>query len=232
MTQQLLGGLAGGILKGKAEPGVVAVVGAFWPLGLWFAAAIALGMYLWTGDRRATLTVLVTTMLAWIAIVALAWLALSRGAIGGLVPLAGAVGAVLTHLGCSLVVPSLRQLVPIALTGFAGLVTSMIGAPTFLNIFPLWQGAVAFCIGVGLGLSTVSTAAPAAPPVTPAAGPAPAVPPPAATGTPPPATPSVPSPPAAEGAAPAAQAAGGVQSGPQSPVAALVRRLLGARSGF
>jgi hypothetical protein len=205
------------------------VVAAFWAFGLAFAVAMALGVFLWTGERRDMLTVLVTTMLAWIAVVVLAWGAIRRGSVGGLVPLAGAAGAVLTQLGCSIVAPSLRHPLLVVLTGFAGIVTCMVVAPpNYPNLFPLWQAAVAFCIGVGLGMPQGAAVAPAMAPSAP--GPGPAAPP--AQAAPPPAAP-VTSPTAARPASPGApEPAAAMPSASRKPTGSLLRRLLGTRSGF
>jgi len=152
-------GLAAG---GKTGPGFDLDLGGLirelWHFGLFFAAAVPLGVFLSTGNRRAIPTLFVTTMLAWIAVIVLAWLAITRATFSNLDAIAGAVGALLTHLGCSIVAPHLRHPVPIAVTAIAGAVVAMI-VPS-QSLFPLWQGVVAFCIGWGLSLPQPAAAPP------------------------------------------------------------------------
>jgi hypothetical protein len=150
---------------GKADLGLNlgSVIRSFWHFGLAFAVAIPLGVFLATGNRRAIVTLFVTTMIAWIAVISLAWLAITQQVgFSNLDAIAGAVGAVLTHLGCSIVAPHLRHLVPIAVTAFAGAVVAMI-VPS-QSLFPLWQGVVALCIGWGLGFPQAAAAPPDTPP--------------------------------------------------------------------
>jgi hypothetical protein len=167
-----------GIYIGELLPslGLRAEVRVAVPFGLCFAVAVAMGVFLWTGERRAIPVVLITTMLAWIALILLGAIAEPWASSFRLMPVAGAVGAVLTHLGCSVVAPVLRHRMLIALTGLAGMVASVIVGPAALymsplnalKLFGLWQGAVAFCIGAGLATRTEAAAAPAA---SPASGP-------------------------------------------------------------
>jgi hypothetical protein len=63
----------------------------------------------------------------------------------------GAVGAVITHLSCSIFVRELRRLNYIALTCAVGaLVGLLLRAQFSLGLlFLIWQPAVMFCIGLG-----------------------------------------------------------------------------------
>lgn len=134
-------------------------VGAL-PVGFFFGAAVALGMWFWNGKAWSVPVLLVTTMYAWSAAIQVAirtqrhagddphLIAASLGA--------GAVGAVLTHLGCALFARELRRPARIALTCIVGAVVGMLfylGERKFIDerlLYVMWQPAVAFCIGAGL----------------------------------------------------------------------------------
>lgn len=130
------------------------------PMGLYFGLAVAIGVWLATGNAWSIPVLLVTTMYAWRAAVQIAirlqrnsgedfyLIAASLGA--------GAVGAGLTHLGCALFAPGLRRPRAIAITCIVGAVAGMLFYLTERNyingrlLYIVWQPAVAFCIGSGL----------------------------------------------------------------------------------
>ena len=130
------------------------------PIGLFFGAVIALGVWVWTGSLWCVPVLLVTTMYAWSAAIQVAirtqrhvdddphLIAASLGA--------GAVGAGLTHLGGALFAPQLRRPLRIAVTCAVGALAGMLlylGQRKFIDervLYLVWQPAVAFCIGMGL----------------------------------------------------------------------------------
>lgn len=130
------------------------------PIGIFFAAVVAFGLWTWTGKGWALPVLLVTTIYAWSAAIQVAirlqrtadddphLIAASLGA--------GAVGAGLTHLGCALFSPELRRPARIAVTCAVGALAGMflfLGQRKFLDerlLYVVWQPAVAFCIGMGL----------------------------------------------------------------------------------
>ena len=130
------------------------------PVGLFFGAAVALGIWMWTGNLWSVPVLLVTTMYAWSAAIQVA-IRLQRNAgddphliaasLG-----AGAVGAGLTHLGCALFAPGLRRPARIAVTCVVGALAGMLfylGERQYIDgrlLYLVWQPAVAFCIGMGL----------------------------------------------------------------------------------
>jgi hypothetical protein len=130
------------------------------PIGFYFGAIIALGVWMWTRSLWAVPVLLITTMYAWSAAVQVA-IRLQRNAgddphliaasLG-----AGAVGAGLTHLGCAVFGPELRRPMRIALTCLVGALAGMLfylGERKFIDerlLYLVWQPAVAFCIGLGL----------------------------------------------------------------------------------
>jgi hypothetical protein len=130
------------------------------PIGFFFGALVALGIWMWTGNLWSVPVLLVTTMYAWSAAIQVA-IRLQRNAgddphliaasLG-----AGAVGAGLTHLGCALFAPELRRPVRIAMTCIVGALAGMLfylGERKFIDgrvLYLVWQPAVAFCIGMGL----------------------------------------------------------------------------------
>lgn len=130
------------------------------PIGFFFGAAVACGLWMLTGNVWAVPVLLVTTMYAWSAAIQVA-IRLQRHAgddphlilasLG-----AGAVGAGLTHLGCALFAPGLRRPARIAVTCIVGALAGLLfhlGERKFVDerlLFLVWQPAVAFCIGMGL----------------------------------------------------------------------------------
>jgi hypothetical protein len=130
------------------------------PVGFFFGAAVALG--LWVATRNVwTLPVLpVVVMYAWSAAIQVA-IRLQRNAdddphLIAASLLAGMVGAGITHLGCAAFAPELRRPARIALTGVVGAVAGLLLYASQRNLvdgralFIVWQPAVAFCIGMGL----------------------------------------------------------------------------------
>ena len=130
------------------------------PIGFFFGAAVAFGMWWWTRNPWSVPVLLVTTMYAWSAAIQVA-IRLQRNAdddphliaasLG-----AGAVGAGLTHLGCALFSRELRQPLRIAVTCGVGALAGMLfylGQRKFIDerlLYLVWQPAVAFCIGMAL----------------------------------------------------------------------------------
>ena len=129
--------------------------------GVFFGVAMGVGIAAWMRNPWAALVVPIATMYAWSAAIHIA-IRLQENADGDprLVAAslgAGAVGAGLTHLGCSLFAADLRR--PwwrIALTCAIGAVVGMffyLGERKYVDerlLYFLWQPAVAFCIGLGL----------------------------------------------------------------------------------
>jgi hypothetical protein len=131
------------------------------PIGFFYGAALAVGLALLLRRPWALLVVPVTTMYAWSAAIHTA-IRLQRN-IGDDAHLiaaslgAGAIGAGLAHLGCSLVAPDLRR--PwrrVALTCAVGAAAGMLfylGERKLIDervLYFAWQPAVAFAIGLGL----------------------------------------------------------------------------------
>jgi hypothetical protein len=130
------------------------------PIGFFFGAAVACGIWMWTGSLWSVPVLLVTTMYAWSAAIQVA-IRLQRNAgddphliaasLG-----AGAVGAGLTHLGCALFAPGLRRPARVTVTCIVGALAGMLfylGERMYVDgrlLYLLWQPAVAFCIGMGL----------------------------------------------------------------------------------
>jgi hypothetical protein len=136
------------------EPGAL-------PIGVFYGLALGLGIAAWTRTWWVALAVLATTMYAWSAAIHTAIrLQRNTGDDPHLIAAslaAGAVGAGITHLGCSLFAADLRR--PpwrIALTCAVGAAFGMLfymGERKILDerlLFFLWQPAVAFAIGLGL----------------------------------------------------------------------------------
>jgi hypothetical protein len=137
------------------------------PIGFYFALAIALGIWNYTGRLIAIPILLVTTMYAWSAAIQVA-IRLQRNAgddphliaasLG-----AGAVGAGLTHLGCALIAPALRRPARIAMTCVVGAAAGMLfylGERKFVDerlLFLVWQPVVAFTLGAALAAQRQST---------------------------------------------------------------------------
>jgi len=130
-------------------------------IGFFFGAIIALSLCLWTGNLWSLPVLPVTTMYAWSAAIQLG-VRLQRTSGEDLYLIAaslaaGAVGAGVTHLGCALFSPGLRQLSRIALTCMVGALAGMLLYASERKmietrwLFIVWQPAVAFCIGWGVG---------------------------------------------------------------------------------
>lgn len=130
------------------------------PIGFFFGAALALGVWTYTGRLLAIPVLLVTTMYAWSAAVQVAIrLQRNAGDDAHLVAAslgAGAVGAGLTHIGCALVAPALRRPLRVGATCIVGAVAGMLfylGQRQMIDerlLYVVWQSAVAFCIGLWL----------------------------------------------------------------------------------
>jgi len=130
------------------------------PIGFYFGVAVALGIWLATGNLWAIPVLLVTTMYAWSAAIQVAIrLQRNSGDDPHLIAAslaAGAVGATLTHLGCAVFSRSLRRPLAIAVTCVVGAVAGMLfylGERRYIDarlLYLAWQPAVAFCIGMGL----------------------------------------------------------------------------------
>jgi hypothetical protein len=130
------------------------------PVGFFYGAALGLGMALVMRKMWAALLVPVTTLYAWSAAVHTAIrLQRNSGDDAHLVAAslcAGAVGAGLTHLGCSLFASNLRWPWRICLTATVGAAAGMLfflGERKMLDerlLYVIWQPAVAFCIGLWL----------------------------------------------------------------------------------
>lgn len=130
------------------------------PIGFFFGAAVAFGIWWWTRNTWSVPVLLITTMYAWSAAIQVA-IRLQRNAdddphliaasLG-----AGAVGAGLTHLGCALFSRDLRRPMRIAVTCGVGALAGMLfylGQRKLIDerlLYLVWQPAVAFCIGMGL----------------------------------------------------------------------------------
>jgi hypothetical protein len=130
------------------------------PVGLYFGLVIAIGIYTWTGKAWAVPVLLVTTMYAWSAAIQVA-VGLQRSSGDDLHLIAagiaaGAVGAGLSHAGCSLFAPHLRRPRLIALTVGVGALAGLLlffGERKYIDerwLYLVWQPAVAYCIGLGL----------------------------------------------------------------------------------
>jgi hypothetical protein len=130
------------------------------PIGFYYGAALGLGMALALRKTWAVMLVAVTTMYAWSAAVHTAIrLQRNSGDDAHLVAAslcAGAVGAGLTHLGCSLVASELRWPGRVCVTctvGAAAGTLFFLGERKMLDerlLYLIWQPAVAFCIGLWL----------------------------------------------------------------------------------
>jgi hypothetical protein len=130
------------------------------PIGAFFATAIAVGMWWFSGRLLAVPVVIVVTMYAWSAAIQVAirtqrhadddphLLAASLGA--------GAVGAGITHLGCAIFASGLRRPASGAATVIVG---ALAGLFLYLTqrghvgeswLYLVWQPAVAGVIGAGM----------------------------------------------------------------------------------
>jgi hypothetical protein len=164
----LISGLLSATVGYDLEPAWLRPVGAVFfldagpvPIGLFFGAAIALGIWLATGSVWALPVVPVVTMYAWSAAIQVA-IRLQRTVdddphLIAASLAAGAVGAGITHLGCAIFGPELRRPTRIVLTCIVGAVAGLLlymGQRKWVDdrlLFIVWQPAVAFCIGLGLG---------------------------------------------------------------------------------
>ena len=129
-------------------------------LGLYFGLAMGLGIWLSTARLLALPVVLVTTLVAWGAAIQLG-VRLQRTAdddphLIAASLAAGAVGAAIVHLGCSLFSRALRRPAWIALTTLMGAAAGMLLYASHRKfadewlLYAIWQPAVAFCLGLGL----------------------------------------------------------------------------------
>src|SRR5215468_9026640 len=130
------------------------------PIGFFYGAALGLGVAVAMRKTWAAIIVPVTTMYAWSAAVHTAIrLQRNTGEDAQLVAAslcAGAVGAGLTHLGCSLFASDLRWPWRICATCTVGAAAGMLfflGERKMVDerlLYVIWQPAVAFCIGLWL----------------------------------------------------------------------------------
>jgi hypothetical protein len=130
------------------------------PIGFLYGAALGIGMAAWTRKPWTAPIVLITTMYAWSAAVHTAVrLQRNSGEDAYLVAAslsAGAAGAGLAQLGCSLFSAELRRPWRIGLTCVVGAIAAMLfylGERKILDerlLYLVWQPAVAFCIGLAL----------------------------------------------------------------------------------
>jgi hypothetical protein len=130
------------------------------PAGVFYGVAIALGVWVATGQLLALPLSLLATIYAWSAAISTATGIVTttssdvRLVLGSLA--AGAVGAGLTHLGAALLVGELRRPRRIATTIAVGAGVGLLyyaSERSSLDIrllFIVWQPAVAYCIGAGL----------------------------------------------------------------------------------
>jgi hypothetical protein len=134
------------------------------PIGVFFGIAIALGVWMGTRNPWALPVMPVVVMYAWSGAIQVA-IRLQRNAdddphLIAASLAAGALGAGLTHLGAAIFAPQLRRLRWIALTCIVGALAGLLlfaGQRKWVDerlLFMIWQPAVAFCIGLGLGRRT------------------------------------------------------------------------------
>jgi hypothetical protein len=128
--------------------------------GLFFGAAVAAGVWLATANPWSIPVLLVTTTYAWSAAIKVAGELLPGGGDWYLIAAslaAGAVGAGITHLGCALFSRELRRPARIVLTIIVGALAGMLlyaSQHRYVGewlLYIVWQPAVAFAIGLGLG---------------------------------------------------------------------------------
>jgi hypothetical protein len=132
------------------------------PIGLYFGAAVAAGVWMHTRNWWCVPVLLVTTMYAWSAAIQVAIRTQRHtGDDPHLITAsltAGAVGAGLTHLGCAPFAAGLRNPVRILVTCAVGAVAGMLfylGERKLVAewwLYVVWQPAVAFAIGMGLAI--------------------------------------------------------------------------------
>jgi hypothetical protein len=145
------------------------------PIGLLFGAVIASDVAARQRRALAVPVLLATTMYAWSAAIhtAIRLHKIGGGDAGHIGPLlaglvAGAVGAGLTQLGAAQFAPELRRPRSLALTcavGSAAGILFYLGDRNIVDarlLFIVWQPAVAFCIGLGLGAHADVAPAPGA----------------------------------------------------------------------
>jgi hypothetical protein len=138
------------------------------PIGALFGVVVAGGIAARQRRALAIPVLLVTTMYAWSAAIytAIRLHKIGGGDAGQIGPLlgglaAGAVGAGLTQLGAAQFAPELRRPRRLALTCTVGAVAGLLFYLGDRNIvdarllFIVWQPAVAFCMGLGLGARVV-----------------------------------------------------------------------------
>ena len=134
------------------------------PIGFLFGAVVAGGVAVRTRRVIAVPVLLATTMYAWSAAIhtAIRLHQIGGGDAGHVGPLlaglaGGAVGAGLTQLGAAQFAAELRQPRRLAVTCAVGAVAGLLfylGDRNVIDarvLFVVWQPAVAFCIGLGLG---------------------------------------------------------------------------------
>lgn len=137
------------------------------PVGVFFALAIASAMRLWVRPLWVAAAVaFVVTLYAWsFAIHTAIRLQRNRDDDPHLIAAslcAGVVGAGLTQLGCSVFVRELRRPARLGLTCLVGAAVGMLlylGQRKYVDdrlLFVIWQPAVAFAIGLGIGRSAQS----------------------------------------------------------------------------
>jgi hypothetical protein len=131
------------------------------PIGFFFGAVVALSVWLATGNAWALPALPVVTMYAWSAAIQVG-IRLQRNAdddphLIAASLAAGAVGAGITHAGCAIFAWELRRPARIAVTCIVGAIAGLLlfmGQRKWVDerlLFVIWQPAVAFCIGLGLG---------------------------------------------------------------------------------
>lgn len=164
----LVSGLLSGWLGMSYEPAWLRAPGSLFllepgsvPIGVFFAAAMAAGVWVATGRTVAVPVLLLATLYAWSGALQAATMllgttySLTRLILASLV--AGAVGAGLTHLGAALLFAELRAVRRVAVTVAVGAVAGLLyvlGDREIIDLrllFVVWQPAVAYCIGLGLG---------------------------------------------------------------------------------
>ena len=143
------------------------------PIGFLFGVVVAAGIAIWARQAFAAPVLLVTTMYAWSAAIhtAIRLHQMGGGDASHLGPLlaglvGGAVGAGLTQLGAAAFATELRRPRHLALTCSVGAAAGLLfylGDRNIIDarlLFVVWQPAVAFCIGLGLGAQAGSTHSP------------------------------------------------------------------------
>lgn len=180
-------GLVSGILSALVgidgfESDQLEPVGAlFWldpamlPVGLFFGAVVAAGVFIW-GTRRlwAIPVVLLVTMYAWsaainsaVAIHKFGDTPFNKGTLVLACLVSGALGAAITQMGAALFVASLRRPLMFLLTTVVGAIAGLmlyLDQAKVLDIgflFVVWQAAVAAAIGAGFPPSRPVAALPA-----------------------------------------------------------------------